>query len=196
MIQTERLILRLWTKDDLLPFAAMNADPRVMEYFPAVKTFEESLKEYQSILDHFEKHGYGWWAVSERNKNHFIGFIGLRYLDFSAPFTPAIEVAWRLAYDYWGKGYATEGAKASLEYGFKILRLKEIIAFTSTPNIRSQNVMKKIGMHHDPKDDFDHPKLSLEHPLRRHVLYRITSEEYNFCDSKILFSFLKKDNPI
>lgn len=178
MIKTNRLILRPWQENDLEPFAKLNADSRVMEYFPSVKTFEESVKEYEAILEQFKKHGYGWWAVSELNKNNFIGFIGLRYIDFPASFTPAVEIAWRLAYDYWGKGYATEGANASLKYGFKVLKLTEIISFTSNPNFRSQAVMKRIGMHHNPEDDFDHPKLSEGHPLRRHILYRLKSNEW------------------
>jgi 3-dehydroquinate dehydratase/shikimate dehydrogenase len=177
-IKTERLVLRPWQEADLKPFAKLNADPRVMEYFPSIKSFEESLNEYQVILDHFKKHGYGWWAVTEKDKTHFIGFIGLRYLDFPADFTPAVEVAWRLAYEYWGKGYATEGAKASIGYGFEILGLEEIISFTSVPNLRSQAVMERIGMHHNSEDDFDHPKLPEGHWLKRHVLYRMNSKEW------------------
>lgn len=178
IIKTKRLILRPWQDADLEPFARINADPRVMEFFPSVKTFKESASEYEAILEHFKKHGYGWWAVSEINNPNFIGFIGLRYLDFSAAFTPAIEVAWRLAYEYWGRGYATEGAKASLQYGFEILNFSEIISFTSTINFRSQAVMERIGMHHNPKDDFDNPKLSQEHRLCRHVLYRISKTDW------------------
>lgn len=178
IIRTKRLILRQWYEEDLESFAALNADTRVMEYFPSVKTFEESTKEYEAILEHFKKQGYGFWAVSERSKTNFIGFIGLRYIDFSASFTPAVEIGWRLAYDYWGKGYATEGAHASLKYGFEILKLPEIISFTSTHNARSQAVMKRIGMHRNPQEDFDHPKLPKEHKLSRHVLYRIGINEW------------------
>ncbi len=178
VISTERLILRQWQQGDLQTFAQLNADPRVMEYFPSVKTIEESAKEYEAILEHFKKHGYGWWAVSETNKMNFIGFIGLRYIDFPASFTPAVEIAWKIAYDYWGKGYATEGANAALKYGFEVLKLQEIISLTSIPNVRSQVVMKRIGMHHEPQNDFDHPKLPKEHKLSRHVLYRIKLSEW------------------
>lgn len=178
VIQTKRLILRQWGDEDLEPFAKLNADPRVMEFFPSVKTFEESSKEYEAILEHFKKHSYGWWAVSEINQSNFIGFIGLRYIDFPAAFTPAIEIAWRLAYEYWGKGYATEGAKAALAYGFETLQLPEIVSFTAVQNTRSIRIMEKIGMHHDPKDDFDHPKLPKEHKLNRHVLYRLEASEW------------------
>ncbi len=173
MIQTNRLILRDWKENDLELFAQLNADPRVMEHFPSVKSFDESIKEYNSILEHFKKHSYGWWAVSEKNDTDFIGFIGLRYIDFPASFTPSVEIAWRLSYDYWGKGYATEGANACLKYGFEVLKLPEIISFTSVPNVRSQAVMKRIGMDHDLEGDFNHPKLPKEHRLCRHVLYRI-----------------------
>lgn len=178
VIKTERLVLRPWQQEDLEPFAKMNTDFHVMEHFPAVKSFDESLKEYHAIVEHFEKHDYGWWAVSESNKNNFIGFIGLRYIDFPAAFTPTVEVAWRLVYDYWGKGYATEGARASLKYGFQILRLPEIVSFTSTQNLRSRAVMERIGLHRSPKDDFDHPKLQEGHPLRKHVFYRLYRDEW------------------
>jgi 3-dehydroquinate dehydratase / shikimate dehydrogenase len=172
-IQSERLILRPWEKEDLELFAKLNADPRVMEYFPSSKTFEESAQEYGRIVQHFAQHGWGLWAVSLFESSNFIGFIGLRYDDFPAPFTPVVEIGWRLAFDYWGKGYATEGAKAALKYGFEILNLNEIVSFTAVQNMRSRRIMEKIGMHHDPKDDFDHPKLPANHPLSRHVLYRI-----------------------
>ncbi|MDB6081403.1 MAG: rimL [Chlamydiia bacterium] len=178
IIKTKRLILRPWQEKDLVSFAAMNADPRVMEHFPSVKTFEESRQEYQRIIDHFTKHSWGSWAVSLIDGAEFIGFIGLRAIDFLAPFTPAVEVGWRLAFDYWGKGYATEGALASLQYGFEKLDLKEIISFTATSNSRSTTVMEKIGMHHNPADDFDHSLLAEGHRLRRHVLYRFDQAEW------------------
>jgi 3-dehydroquinate dehydratase/shikimate dehydrogenase len=177
LIKTERIILRPWEEKDLEPFAKMNADPRVMEYYPSVKSFEESADEYHRILEHFSKHGWGLWAVS-LNEIDFIGYIGLRFDNFQAHFTPAVEIGWRLAFDYWGKGYATEGALASLNYGFTTLHLNEIISFTSFLNTRSQGVMKKIGMHHNPADDFDHPKLPTEHRLQKHTLYRITRDEW------------------
>jgi 3-dehydroquinate dehydratase/shikimate dehydrogenase len=178
VIQTERLILRQWQPEDFDAFAAMNADARVMEFFPSIKTREESFAEYQAILDQFKTHHYGWWAVSEIGKNNFLGFIGIRYIDFPAAFTPAFEIGWRLVYDCWGKGYATEGAKAALKYGFEVLHLPEIISFTSTLNLRSMAVMEKIGMRRCPEDDFDHPKLPEGHRLRRHVMYRLSQDEW------------------
>lgn len=126
----------------------------------------------------FSNHGWGFWSASLLNKTNFIGFIGLRFDNFPASFTPAVEIGWRLAFEYWGKGYATEGALASLKYGFETLNLNEIISFTSFSNIRSQRVMEKIGMHHNPADDFDHPKLQKGDRLRRHVLYRIQRKDF------------------
>lgn len=176
-IQTKRLILRSWCKDDLEKFAKLNSDSRVMEHFPSVKSFEESRDEYNRILEHFSKHGWGFWAVSLKDVD-FIGFIGLRFDDFPAHFTPAVEIGWRLAFEHWGKGYATEGALASLKYGFQTLNLNEIVSFTSIPNTRSVAIMEKIGMHHDPLDDFDNSKLPEGHRLRKHVLYRLTRNEW------------------
>lgn len=178
IITTPRLILREWSEADLEPFAAMNADPRVMEHFPGVNTFEESQKEYQRVLVGFQKHNYSWWVASQKGEDNFMGFIGLRHIDFKAAFTPAVEVAWRLAYPYWGHGYATEGALASLHYGFETLNLPSIISITAQVNLRSQAVMKRIGLHHIPAFDFDHPKLPKEHRLSRHVFYKITREQW------------------
>lgn len=178
LIKTERLILRPWRQEDLEPFAKLNADPRVMEHFPAVKSFEETAAEYNGIVEHFAKHGWGFWAVEVPNKADFIGFIGLRFDDFPAPFTPCVEIGWRLGFDTWGNGYATEGAIAALKIGFETLKLDEIVSFTAVPNLRSQSVMQKIGMHHSPADDFNHPKLPEGHKLRRHVLYRLNQDTW------------------
>lgn len=177
-IKTERLILRPWREEDLEPFAQLNADPRVMEYFPSVKSYEETSEEFGLIRGGFETIGWGFWAASLIESGQFIGFIGLKNVGFTANFTPAVEIGWRLAHEYWGRGYATEGAKASLKYGFETLQLDEIVSFTPTQNKRSQNVMQKIGMTHYPEKDFDHPRLSEGHWLRRHVLYQIKQNEW------------------
>lgn len=129
----------------------------------------------QTARKHIEMYGWGKWAVSLLATGEFIGRIGLEETDFQAPFSPNIELGYRIAYNFWGKGYASEGAKAALEYGFKQIGLGEIVAFTSVLNQRSQCVMRRIGMYHDSKSDFDHPKLPEKHPLRKHVLYRINS---------------------
>lgn len=173
IIKTERLILRPWRDEDLELFAQLNADPRVMEYFPSVKSYQETAEEFRRIKEGFETFGWGFWAASLIEGGQFIGFIGLKNVGFKANFTPAVEIGWRLAYEYWGKGYAVEGARAALKYGFENLGLNEIVSFTVVNNMRSRRVMEKIGMYHDAESDFDHPRLAEGHPLRRHVLYRI-----------------------
>lgn len=177
-LQNKRLILRPWQESDLEPFAALNADPRVMEYFPALLTRAESAALAKRISDAFHEQGWGFWSASAPHVAPFIGCIGLSKPTFQAHFTPTVEVGWRLAFDYWGKGYATEGAKAALSYGFTTLHLPEIVSFTPVENMRSRQVMEKLGMHRDARDDFDHPTLPESHPLRRHVLYRISQAEW------------------
>jgi RimJ/RimL family protein N-acetyltransferase len=184
-IKTERLLLRPWKEDDLASFAKLNADPRVMEQFPSIFTREESDQLMYNSSLHIEKYGYGKWAVILIETNEFIGRIGLENTDFSAHFTPAVEIGWRLAFDHWGKGYATEGAKAALQYGFDTVNLSEIVSFTTIQNTRSRHIMEKIGMHHDPKDDFDHPKLPDGHLLKRHVLYRLERSEWKKISESI-----------
>ncbi|MEU7690595.1 GNAT family N-acetyltransferase [Microbispora hainanensis] len=170
-IRTERLVLRRWREDDKEPFAALNADPVVMEHFPATLSREDSDALAERIEAGFDEHGFGLWAVEADGE--FIGFTGLSVPRFTAPFTPCVEIGWRLARSAWGRGYATEAARASLEDGFGRAGLTEVISFTAVQNVRSQAVMRRLGMTHDPADDFDHPALPAGHPLRRHVLYRI-----------------------
>lgn len=177
-VRTKRLILRPWQESDLEPFAQLNADPRVMEYFPSILSRKESDHLARRIIDKLEEQGWGMWAVSVSDVADFIGFIGLHKPSFEAHFTPAVEIGWRLAFDHWGKGYATEGAKAALSYGFETINLPEIVSFTTVKNIRSRRIMEKIGMHHDPKHDFEHPKLPEQHPLKTHVLYRVSKTEW------------------
>jgi 3-dehydroquinate dehydratase/shikimate dehydrogenase len=173
IITTERLILRPWRSEDLEPFAQLNADPRVMEYFPSTLSREESDRLAESNRSELLHEGWGKWAVSVPGAADFIGYIGLARVEYPCPFAPTVEIGWRLAYDYWSKGYATEGAKAAIKYGFDKVNLTEIVSFTTVQNKRSQRIMEKLGMHHAPEDDFDHPKLPEGHPLRRHVLYRL-----------------------
>ncbi len=169
-LRTERLLLRRWTGSDREPFAALNADPRVMEHFPALLTPQESAAMIARIEEHFERHGFGLWAVEIPGA---APCVGLSVPRFEARFTPCIEIGWRLAADYWGRGYATEAARAALAFGFETLGLAEILSFTATENARSRRVMERLGMTHDPADDFDHPLLPAGHRLRRHVLYRL-----------------------
>lgn len=175
-LTTESLVLREWRDSDLEPFAALNADPRVMEFLPKTLDRAESDALAGRIREGFAKHGFGLWAVEVPGVAPFIGFIGLSVPGFEAHFTPCVEVGYRLAFDHWGLGYATEGAMAALEFGFQQARLKEIVSFTAPQNVRSRRVMEKIGMTRDPAEDFDHPKLAEGHPLRRHVLYRISQQ--------------------
>ena len=171
-IATERLLLRPWRASDRPPFAALNADPRVMEWFPSRLTAERS-DEVAGVIDALlRKQGWGLWAVEVPGVAGFIGFVGLNPADDALGY-PAVEIGWRLAAEYWGRGYAPEAALASLAHGFGELGLQEIVAFTATGNQKSRRVMEKIGMTHDPAADFDHPGIPEGSPLRRHVLYRI-----------------------
>jgi ribosomal-protein-alanine N-acetyltransferase len=144
-----------------------------MEHFPAPLSRSESDAMAARIEEHFARHGYGLWAVEILGAAPFAGFIGLNIPRFEAPFTPCVEIGWRLAADHWGQGFATEGARAAIQFGFDELRLNEILSFTARDNVRSQRVMQKLGMTHDPSDDFDHPALPEGHRLRRHALYRM-----------------------
>jgi RimJ/RimL family protein N-acetyltransferase len=156
----------------------MNADPVVMEHFPSALTRQESDALVRRIERTFDRRGYGLWVVEEPGVTGFAGFVGLMYHDFPAHFTPCVEVGWRLAREFWGRGYATEGGLASLRFGFRELGLDEIVSMTSFSNVRSQAVMRRLGMTHDPADDFDHPNLAPDSPLRRHVLYRLSADRF------------------
>jgi ribosomal-protein-alanine N-acetyltransferase len=171
--ETDRLILREWRKADRAPFAAMNADPAVMEHFPAPLTRSQSDAFVERITEHLAEHGFGLWALERRSTGEFLGFTGLAVPRFAAHFTPAVEVGWRLSRQAWGRGYATEAARAALNAGFSDFGLAEIVSFTVPANLRSRAVMERLGMTHEEADDFDHPALPLDSPLRRHVLYRL-----------------------
>jgi RimJ/RimL family protein N-acetyltransferase len=177
-LRTERLVMRGWRPSDRAPHAAMNADPRVMEHFPATMTRAESDAFVERMEGHFAEHGFGLWAVEVSGEAELIGFVGLAVPRFEAHFTPAVEVGWRLAAEWWGRGYATEAAREALRFGFDEADLAEIVSFTAPANERSRAVMRRIGMTHDPADDFDHPALPAGHRLRRHVLYRLTRERW------------------
>lgn len=177
-LRTKRLILRQWRDSDEAPFAAMNADPKVMEFFPSRMNAEESRIVFDRVRTHFAVNGFGFWVVEIPNECPFAGFIGLAIPRYEAPFTPCVEVGWRLWPEYWGKGYATEGAIASLDYGFQSLGLAEIVSMTATTNVRSMRVMERIGMTRNSSEDFEHPLIDAGHPLRRHVLYRINKSTH------------------
>jgi ribosomal-protein-alanine N-acetyltransferase len=170
---TPRLLLRRWVQADRPAFADLNADTRVMEHFPSVLTRAESDAAADRIEQHFERHGFGLWALEIPGVVPFAGFVGLAVPSFEAHFTPCVEIGWRLALEHWGFGYATEAAREVLDFAFADLRLAEVVSFTVPNNQRSRRVMERIGMTHNPADDFDHPHM--RGPLRRHVLYRIAS---------------------
>jgi RimJ/RimL family protein N-acetyltransferase len=171
-MRTERLILREWRQEDREPFARLNSDPAVMEFFPALLTREESDAAVDRIEAHFAAKGFGLWAAELKATGEFIGFVGLWTPKFEAHFTPCVEIGWRLAAAHWGKGLATEGAQAAMDFGFGVAGLGELVSFTSVGNVRSRRVMEKLGMTHNAADDFDHPALPEGHWLKRHVLYR------------------------
>ncbi len=171
-LRTPRLLLRSWRDADLPAFAALNADAEVRRWFPGTLTRAESDAQAARLQEHIAAHGFGLWAVEVPGVQPFIGFVGLLHVRFSAPFTPAVETGWRLAREHWGRGYATEAARAALAHGFGPLALPEVVAFAVPGNGASRRVMERIGMRHDPADDFDHPGMPEGTPLRRHVLYR------------------------
>lgn len=177
-LETKRLILRKWKKSDLEPFAKINSDKEVCKFLPSIISHQGSEEMMQKIIAHFDKYGFGFFAVELKENESFIGFIGLSKVDyFDPPFSSVektpIEISWRLDKKYWNQGLASEGAKAVLSYAFTKLKLKEIVAFTTTNNKPSKKVMEKIGMIRDPKYDFEHPNIDKEHPMSKHVLYRI-----------------------
>jgi RimJ/RimL family protein N-acetyltransferase len=172
VLETERLRLREWERGDRGPFAQINADLRVMEFFPKCLNCEESDAMVDRIESHFRAKGFGLYAAELRD-GRFIGYVGLHTPTFEAHFTPCVEIGWRLASDVWGKGLATEGALAVVQHAFENLGLDEIVSFTVPANRRSIRVMEKIGMTRDAGGDFEHPNLPVGHPLRHHVLYRL-----------------------
>ncbi len=173
-LHTDRLRLREWRETDHDPYASLNADPVVMEHFPAPLTRSASDAHIEEMKRRFARGEPSLWAVEVTDSGTFVGFTGLFAPSFDASFTPCVEVGWRFARDAWGKGYATEAAAAAITFGFDEHGLDEILSFATTTNLPSQRVMQRLGMTHDPADDFDHPRVDPASPLCRHVLYRLT----------------------
>jgi RimJ/RimL family protein N-acetyltransferase len=171
--ETERLILRPWRNADRKPFAAMSADPEVMRYFPSTLDEAASNVLVDTLEARWAENGFAFAAVERKSDSAFLGFTGLSKVPYETPFTPAIEIGWRLARHAWGQGYATEAAQQALQWGFGALGLSEVVSFTAVQNTPSRKVMERIGMMRDEAGDFDHPLLDETSPLRRHVLYRI-----------------------
>lgn len=184
VLRSPRLILRPWRDSDLPAIARLNADPRVMEFLPSCLDRAASDAMVARMQAAIETQGFGFWAVEAPGAADFIGFVGLNRPSFAAAFMPCVEIGWRLAHDFWGRGYATEAARAALRYGFGDLGLAEIVSFTAVINLRSQRVMQRLGMQHYRAEDFDHPALPEGHRLRRHVLYRMTRTRWSQMETR------------
>jgi RimJ/RimL family protein N-acetyltransferase len=176
-LETDRLLLRQWQLADREPFAKLNADPHVMEFFPNTLSREASDAFADRIQALIEKQSWDLWAVEIKNTQQFIGYVGLHVPTYELPFNPCVEVGWRLAYEHWGKGYAPEAALVALKFGFEFLNLTEIVSFTALGNVRSQRVMEKIGMQRSP-ETFQHPNVPTESTLCEHCLYRLSRSDW------------------
>lgn len=169
-------MLRQWRQSDKQPFAALNSDPRVMEYFPSVLSRPQSDAIADRCSALIAEHGWGFWAAELKASGNFLGFVGLHVPSEDLPFSPCVEIGWRLAHEHWGRGYATEAAREALRFGFEVLALDKIVSFTSVGNLRSQSVMQRLGM--EMIDTFDHPAVPADSGLKRHFLYCLTREQY------------------
>jgi ribosomal-protein-alanine N-acetyltransferase len=173
-LRSERLVLRRWRTEDREAFSRISADPVVMRYLLPLADRTASDAYVDAIEAHFDQHGFGFWAVEVPSVCPFIGFVGLKHVGYEAHFTPAVEIGWRLHPDHWGHGYATEAARIALRDGFQRLDLKEVVALTVAANDRSRAVMERLGMTRNEGEDFDHPRVPDDHPLKQHVLYRLS----------------------
>lgn len=176
-LESDRLLLRPWRDDDVPHWVAMGADPRVMRFFPSTYDADYAEAMAARLRERLERDGYGWWVLEVKGGSSFAGAIALMDVPFEAPFTPAVEVGWRLQYEHWGRGYATEGAARAIRFAFETLRLQEVVAMTAVENLPSQRVMQRLGMRRNAQDDFEHPRLPEGHRLRRHILYRLSAPE-------------------
>jgi len=184
-LRTERLLLRRWRAADLRPCAAMNADPAVMEHFPAPLTGPECAALIERVEGCFEEHGYGLWAVEMPAQAPFVGFVGLLPVDDDLPFAPGVEIGWRLARGFWGRGIATEAAAAAIDFGFESLGLPALVSFTAASNLRSRRVMERLGMPRHADEDFLHPDLGPEHPLAPHVIHRLGAARWRISSKDV-----------
>jgi Acetyltransferases, including N-acetylases of ribosomal proteins len=174
VLRTERLVLREWRDADRDAWAEMSADPEVMEFFPSTLDRSAADAVFDRVSASLDERGWGLWAVD--HEGEFQGFTGLQPVPFETAFTPAVEIGWRLRRSAWGRGFATEAARASLDFAWRTLALDEVVAMAVAGNARSLAVMERLGMSRDPGGDFDHPRVP-DGPLRRHVLYRVTRPE-------------------
>ena len=176
-LETKRLILRQWRKEDLDAFSSLNADPEVMEFFPSVLSKKESDEMAEKIEKLISNRGWGFWAVETKNEGEFIGFVGLHEPYYDLPFNPCVEIGWRLAKKHWGKGYATEAGNTALEFGFDKLKLSEVYSFATVHNMKSQAVMERLKLK-NTMSNFNHPVVPKDSPLREHVLYKIDKQSW------------------
>lgn len=174
-LETDRLILRLWKPEDVDPFAALCADPEVMEYFPALLSREEVVAMIERMKAAYDKDGFSFMACDRKDTGEFIGFVGCR-MSFNPVIGDGVEIGWRLSKKNWGFGFAPEAARAVIEYAFLKIKTNEVFAITTVENWKSRKVMEKIGMSYEPNNDFDHPQVPDGSPLKRHVFYRIKSK--------------------
>lgn len=177
-LRTRRLLLRQWRDEDLTAFARLSANAAVMEYLLPFEGPAATELFVLRIREHFEQYGFGYWVVEIPEVNGFIGIVGLARVTYEGRFTPAVEIGWRIDSAYWGQGFATEAATLAIDDGFRRLGLQEIVALTVPGNRRSRRVMERLGMKRSEKDDFDHPLVPNGHPLKRHVLYRLTRRDW------------------
>ncbi|HEY2257185.1 MAG TPA: GNAT family N-acetyltransferase [Variovorax sp.] len=184
-LRTSRLLLRAWREEDAAPFAELNADPEVTRFLLGPLSRAQSDAQIAGYRQQFDQEGFGRWAVEIPGVSGFIGMVGLAVIPYPAHFTPAVEIAWRLARRFWGQGFASEAARAALAFGFEQAGLTGIVALTVAANAKSRAVMERLGMVRDPSDDFDHPLVPKGHPLERHVLYRLSREAWARSQSRI-----------
>jgi len=177
IFQSARLGFRRWVNDDIFPFSEMNKDDEVMEFFPDCMSDEETLEFVDKVNNMLNQFGYGLYAVDKLENKEFIGFVGFWHPTFESDFTPCIEIGWRISKENWNIGYATEGAKECLRYGFNQLGFIEVYSFTSKINAKSEKIMQKVGMH--KVKEFEHPKIKEGNELRRHILYKIGNKVFS-----------------
>lgn len=175
LFTSKRLGFRKWESRDLEPFSKMNGDPEVMEFFLRTWTVADTKSFMQRMNDHFDRHGFTFYAVDKLENRELVGMIGFKITGFKARFTPCVEIGWRIKKEEWNKGYATEGAKRCLSYGFEELNFSEVYSFTSLTNLKSERIMQKIGMR--KTGVFEHPAIEEGHELRTHALYKITEQK-------------------
>ena len=178
ILETERLLLRTFQEDDVESMVAINQDKKVMQFFPSVPNEEDTIAFIDKVIAHQEQHGFSLYATEIKQTGEMIGFVGLFTATFEAHFTPVVEIGWRLSSKHWNQGYATEAAKAALDYAFNERELDEVVSFTSVLNKPSIRIMQKIGLHTSSEDDFDNPNVQVDSPLVKHVLYKLKRSEY------------------